>query len=91
MKNTIKINRTIQGLSQDQLAKEVDVSRQTINAIENNKYFPSLELGLKLSKVLKCSVNELFSLDWTNWKAPLRPYFNLNPTPTLHPKLMYLR
>ena len=48
MKNTIKINRTIQGLSQDQLAKEVEVSRQTINAIENNKYFPSLELGLKL-------------------------------------------
>jgi hypothetical protein len=46
---------------------------------------------LKLSKVLKCSVNELFSLDWTNWKAPLLPYFNLNPTPTLQPKLMYLR
>jgi putative transcriptional regulator len=63
MKNTIKINRTIQGLSQDQLAKAVEVSRQTINAIENNKYFPSLELGLKLSQILKCSVNELFSLD----------------------------
>jgi putative transcriptional regulator len=63
MKNTIKINRTIQGLSQEQLAKAVEVSRQTINAIENNKYFPSLELGLKLSQILNCSVNELFSLD----------------------------
>ncbi len=63
MKNTIKINRTIQGLSQEQLAKAVEVSRQTINAIENNKYFPSLELGLKLSQILKCSVNELFSVD----------------------------
>jgi putative transcriptional regulator len=63
MKNTIKINRTIQGLSQEQLAKAVEVSRQTINAIENNKYFPSLELGLKLSQILKCNVNELFSLD----------------------------
>jgi putative transcriptional regulator len=63
MKNTIKINRTIQGLSQEQLAKAVEVSRQTINAIENNKYFPSLELGLKLSQILKYSVNELFSLD----------------------------
>jgi putative transcriptional regulator len=63
MKNTIKINRTIQGLSQEQLANAVEVSRQTINAIENNKYFPSLELGLKLSQILKCSVNELFSLD----------------------------
>ena len=63
MKNTIKINRTIQGLSQEQLAKAVEVSRQTINAIENNKCFPSLELGLKLSQILKCSVNELFSLD----------------------------
>jgi putative transcriptional regulator len=63
MKNTIKINRTIQGLSQEQLSKAVEVSRQTINAIENNKYFPSLELGLKLSQILNCSVNELFSLD----------------------------
>ncbi len=63
MKNNIKINRAIKKISQDDLAKLVGVSRQTINAIENNKYYPSLELGLKLSKILECSVNDLFSLD----------------------------
>ena len=63
MKNNIRVNRATNKISQDDLAKLVDVSRQTINAIENNKYYPSLELGLKLSKILNCSVNELFSLD----------------------------
>jgi putative transcriptional regulator len=63
MKNNIRVNRATNKISQDDLAKLVGVSRQTINAIENNKYYPSLELGLKLSKILKCSVNELFSLD----------------------------
>lgn len=63
MKNNIRVNRATNKISQEELAKMVGVSRQTINAIENNKYFPSLELGLKLSNVLKCSVNELFSLD----------------------------
>lgn len=63
MKNNIRVNRASNKISQDDLAKLVGVSRQTINAIENNKYYPSLELGLKLSKILKCSVNELFSLD----------------------------
>jgi putative transcriptional regulator len=51
------------GLTQDDLSKKLDVSRQTINAIENNKYFPSLELGLKLSRIFECKVEDLFSLD----------------------------
>jgi putative transcriptional regulator len=63
MKNNIRVNRATNKISQDDLAKMVGVSRQTINAIENNKYYPSLELGLKLSKILNCPVNELFSLD----------------------------
>lgn len=63
MKNTIKIQRTKLNMTQDDLAKKLEVSRQTINAIENNKYYPSLELGLKLSEIFKCSVNELFQLD----------------------------
>jgi putative transcriptional regulator len=63
MKNTIKIQRTKLEMTQDELAKKLGVSRQTINAIENNKYYPSLELGLKLSQIFKCSVNELFQLD----------------------------
>ncbi|WP_310379884.1 helix-turn-helix transcriptional regulator [Flavobacterium sp.] len=54
----VKFNYT-----QDDLSKKLKVSRQTINAIENNKYFPSLELGLQLAKILDCKVDDLFSLD----------------------------
>ncbi|MCE2789815.1 MAG: helix-turn-helix transcriptional regulator [Saprospiraceae bacterium] len=63
MKNTIKLRRVALNMTQEELSKVLGVSRQTINAIENNKYFPSLELGLKMSVVLQCSVNEIFSLD----------------------------
>jgi len=50
-------------LTQEDLSNKLGVSRQTINSIENNKYFPSLELGLKLSKIFECTVDDLFSLD----------------------------
>ncbi len=63
MKNTIKIHRVTHDMTQEDLANRLDVSRQTINAIENNKYFPSLELGLKLARIFHCSVEELFSLE----------------------------
>jgi putative transcriptional regulator len=63
MKNNIRLYRAKFNLTQDDLSKKLDVSRQTINAIENNKYFPSLELGLKLSKIFECKVEDLFSLD----------------------------
>ncbi|GGD53361.1 helix-turn-helix transcriptional regulator [Muriicola marianensis] len=63
MKNTIKIHRVTHDMTQEDLANRLQVSRQTINAIENNKYFPSLELGLKLGKIFNCSVEELFSLE----------------------------
>ena len=62
MKNNIKLYRVKFNLTQDDLSKSLDVSRQTINYIENNKYFPSLELGLKLSKIFECKVDDLFSL-----------------------------
>jgi putative transcriptional regulator len=63
MKNTIKIHRVQHNMTQEDIAQRLEVSRQTINAIENNKYFPSLELGLKLAGIFKCSVEELFSLE----------------------------
>ena len=50
-------------MTQEDLSIKLGVSRQTINSIENNKYFPSLELGLKLSKIFECIVDDLFSLD----------------------------
>lgn len=60
MENKIKYYRKNFGLRQEELASQCGVSRQTINAIENNKYNPSLELAFKLSKVLKMKVDELF-------------------------------
>jgi putative transcriptional regulator len=62
MKNNLKIYRVKHGYTQDDVAKKLEVSRQTINAIENNKYFPSLELGLKLARIFDCKVDDLFSL-----------------------------
>lgn len=50
-------------MTQEDLSIKLGASRQTINSIENNKYFPSLELGLKLSKIFDCKVDDLFSLD----------------------------
>ncbi|HDR4441376.1 transcriptional regulator [Bacillus thuringiensis serovar brasilensis] len=60
MKNIIKDLREKKGLSQEHLAKKCGVSRQTINAIENNKYDPTLKLAFSLSEVLNTTVDELF-------------------------------
>ena len=58
MKNTIKKLRKEIGLRQEDLAKELGVSRQTIVAIENNKYDPSLELAIKISIFFDKTVND---------------------------------
>ena len=60
MENIIRNRRKELGLSQEELAKKCSVSRQTINAIENNKYDPSLSLAFALAKVLQLTVDELF-------------------------------
>ncbi|WP_054707917.1 helix-turn-helix transcriptional regulator [Bacillus sp. JCM 19041] len=60
MKNNIKQYRTEKGLSQGQLADLCDVSRQTINAIENEKYDPSLQLAFDLAFHLQTSMEEVF-------------------------------
>lgn len=63
MKNCIKELRKERMLNQEEFAQAVGVSRQTIIAIENNKYNPTLELAMRLSKFLNKTVNELFELD----------------------------
>lgn len=60
MENTIKHCRKAKRLSQDELAKKCSVTRQTINAIENNKYDPTLSLAFCLAAVLETTVDELF-------------------------------
>ena len=60
MQNCIKQLRKEAGYSQEELAKKCDVSRQTINAIENDKYDPTLALAFSLAKELDTTVDELF-------------------------------
>ncbi len=61
MKNKIKVFRADKDWSQQELADAVGVSRQTINAIEQGKYAPSLPLALALAKTFQTSVEELFA------------------------------
>lgn len=60
MENRIRIKRKQLGLSQEELAKKCSVARQTVNAIENNKYDPTLSLAFNLAKELDITVDELF-------------------------------
>ena len=60
MKNQIRDLRREQGLSQEELARRCGVSRQTINAIENDKYDPTLSLAFRLARELGLTVDELF-------------------------------
>jgi putative transcriptional regulator len=62
MKNTLKVERAILNLTQEDLANRIGVSRQTINSIESNRYVPSTVLSLKLSEVFGKPVNDFFSL-----------------------------
>lgn len=63
MKNKLKIERTILDLTQEELAKKINVSRQTINSIEKNRYVPSTLLALKLAEIFNKSVNDIFILE----------------------------
>jgi len=60
VKNHIKERRLAAQLSQQELADRCQVSRQTINAIENNKYDPTLQLAFNIAKVLQTQVDHLF-------------------------------
>ena len=63
MKNNIKELRKSRNLRQEDLAKILGVTRQTVIAIENNKYDPTLELAMKISEYFEKSVNEIFCLE----------------------------
>ncbi len=63
MRNSLKIERAIKNLTQDDLSKLIGVSRQTINSIEKGRYVPSTVLALKISKIFEKPVNEIFELE----------------------------
>ncbi|MCD2252608.1 helix-turn-helix transcriptional regulator [Listeria marthii] len=61
--NKLKNLREERDIAQNELAKSLEVSRQTIHAIEKGKYNPSLELSLKIAKYFHLSVEEIFNLE----------------------------
>ena len=63
MRNIVKKLRKEAGLRQENMAKELGVNRQTIIAIENDKYNPTLELAIKIARLLQLRVEEIFFLD----------------------------
>jgi putative transcriptional regulator len=63
MKNTLKVERAKLDMTQAELAEKVGVSRQTINSIEIGKYIPSTLLSLKIARIFKTHVDEIFTLE----------------------------
>ena len=63
MKNKLRIERAIKEMTQEDLANAVSVSRQTINAMEANKYVPSTVLSIKIARVFNKTVEEIFILE----------------------------
>lgn len=66
MTNNLKVLRAIKNISQEELAKQIEVSRQTINAMEKGKYVPSTVLALKLARYFAQPVEEIFKLEETD-------------------------
>ncbi|MGB8358748.1 MAG: helix-turn-helix transcriptional regulator [Bacteroidales bacterium] len=63
MKNNLKVERAIKDITQEELARQIGVTRQAINSVELGKYVPSTILALKLSRYFNKTVNEIFSLE----------------------------
>jgi putative transcriptional regulator len=61
--NRVKELRIAQGWTQEQLAQATGVSRQSINAIERDRYVPSLELALTFARVFSCPTDQIFQLE----------------------------
>lgn len=67
MTNNIKVERAKKNITQAELAKLINVSRQTINAMELGKYVPSTVLALRLAHVFKVEVSDIFALEEADW------------------------
>jgi putative transcriptional regulator len=67
MKNTLKVERAKQNITQADLAEKVGVSRQTINSIEIGRYVPSTLLSLKIASIFNTQVDEILTLEKKDW------------------------
>ena len=63
VRNDVRERRTAKGLSQAELAERMDVSRQTINSIETDRYTPSLPLAIAIAQFFGATVEEIFHAD----------------------------
>lgn len=61
MKNSLKVFRAMNDLTQEQLAERIGVTRQTVIAIENGKYAPSLGLAFKIARLFKVTIEDVFN------------------------------
>jgi putative transcriptional regulator len=61
--NRVKELRSARGWTQEELAKAVGVSRQSINSIERNRYVPSLQLALTFARIFGCATDQIFTLE----------------------------
>ena len=68
MKNKLKVHRAINELTQEQLAKKLGVTRQSIVAIEKGRFNPSTQLALKMASVMETTIHELFQLEDGDWE-----------------------
>lgn len=68
MKNNIRIERAILNITQEELAQRINVSRQSIHAIENGKYVPSTILAFKIARVFNKTIEEIFLIEETDIK-----------------------
>ncbi|HRW75089.1 MAG: helix-turn-helix transcriptional regulator [Saprospiraceae bacterium] len=67
MRNSVRVERAIHQLTQEELASKVDVTRQTIHALETGKYVPSTVLALKIAAVFGKPLEAIFQLEPTDW------------------------
>jgi len=68
MENTIRVERAKKRITQAELAKQVEVSRQTIHAIETGKFVPSTVLALKIAQYFGITLEDLFKLEKSDYK-----------------------
>lgn len=63
MKNKLKVYRAMNGLTQEQLAEKIEVSRQTVIAIESDRYLPSLGLAFRIANLFGAKIEDIFIND----------------------------
>lgn len=63
MKNKLRVYRAMKELTQEQLADKIGVTRQTVIAIESDKYLPSLGLAFKIAKLFKVKIEDIFLME----------------------------